>query len=57
MSWVADGQDGNGMHLEKKNGLFFQVYRFYLGKLTKTLIVVYFLLEKSLDIFILANVL
>ena len=56
MSWVAEGHDGNGLHLEKM-GYRFQVYRFYLGKLTKNLIMVFFLLEKSLDIFILANVL
>ena len=32
---------------------FFQVYRFYLEKLAKTLIMVYFLLENSIDIFLL----
>ena len=48
MSWAADGQGGNGLHL-KKIGLFFQVYFcFCLGKLAKTLIEVYFLLENNL---------
>ena len=49
MSWAADGQDGNGLHLEKMR-LIFQVYRF--GKNTKTQILVYFLLENLLDIFL-----
>ena len=33
MSWVADDQDGNGLHL-KKLGYHFQVYRLYLEKPT-----------------------
>ena len=24
MSWAADGQDGNGLHLEKKRLIFFK---------------------------------
>ena len=34
----------------KKLGLFFQVYRFCLGKLDKTLVMVYLLFENSLHI-------
>ena len=41
--------------LKKNWAIFFQVYRFYLGKLAKTLIMVYFLLENSLDIFLLVD--
>ena len=52
MSWVADGQDGNRLYLEKMK-LIFQVYSFCLGKLAKTLIMVYFFLENPLDIFLL----
>ena len=37
MSWAADDQDGNGLHLEN-DAIFFQVYSFCLGKLAKTLI-------------------
>ena len=32
---------------------FFQLYRFCLGKLAKTLMMVYFLVENLLDIFLL----
>ena len=35
------------------NGFIVQVYRLCLGKLTETLIMVYFLFENSLDIFLL----
>ena len=37
----------------KKMPLIFEVYSFYFGKLAKTLIMVYFLFENSLDIFLL----
>ena len=52
MSWAADGQDGNGLHLEKNVANSFQVYCFRLGKLTKTRIMVYFLFKISLHIFL-----
>ena len=39
--------------LKKRGQFFFQVYVFYLGKLAKTPIIVYFLFENSLDIFLL----
>ena len=42
MSWAADDQDGNGLHLKKSEANFFQVYCFCLGKLAKTLMMVYF---------------
>ena len=47
MSWAADGR------MEMDCILFFQVYRFYLEKLAKTQIRVYFLYKISLDIFLL----
>ena len=42
MSWAADGQDGNGLHLEKIGRTF-----------PSLLLLVYFLFENSLDIFFL----
>ena len=54
MSWAADGLDGKGLHLEKIRLVFFKfIVNFYLGNLAKTLIMVDFLLENSLDIFLL----
>ena len=47
MSWTVHGQDGNGLHLEK-----IRLIRFCLGKPAKTQIMVYFLFENSLDIFL-----
>ena len=44
MSWAADGQDGNGLHLEKMRLIFLSL-SLYIGKLAKTLITVYFLFE------------
>ena len=52
MSWAADGQDENGLHLEKMR-LVFSSLLFCLGKLVKPLIMVYSLFENSLDIFLL----
>ena len=52
MSWAADGQDGNGLHL-KKMRLIFSSFNFCLSKLVKTLIMVYFFFENPLDIFLL----
>ena len=46
MSWAADGQEGNGLHFEKL-GLISP------SKNSKTLIMVYFLFDNSLDIFFL----
>ena len=51
MSWAADGQDGNGLHLEKMR-LNFKFNSFCLGKCAKTQIMVFFLFEKSLDLFL-----
>ena len=53
MSWAVDGQDGNGLHLEKKKANFFQVYRFCLKKLGKTVIMVDSLSKNSLNVFLL----
>ena len=52
MFWAADGQDGNGLHLEKMR-LIFSSLSPRLGKLAKILIMVCFLSENSLDIFLL----
>ena len=52
MSWAADGQDENRLHLEKMR-LIFSSYRFCLEKFLKTLIMVYFLFENLLIIFLL----
>ena len=52
MSWAADGQDGNGLHLEKNGANVFKL-SFLSWKTCKTLIMVYFLFEHSLDIFVL----
>ena len=49
MSWAADGQDGNGLHLEKMR----LSYRFCLKKFAKTLIMAHFLFKTSLDVFLL----
>ena len=49
MSWAVSDQDEHGFQL-----LFFQVYRFCLGTLAKTLVMVYnFLFKNSLHIFLL----
>ena len=45
MSWAADGQDGSRLHLEKKWANSFKFIASLLGKLAKTLIMVYFLLR------------
>ena len=49
MSWAADGQDRNGLHLEKNEANFFSVFCFCLEKLAATLIVLYFVFANSLD--------
>ena len=48
MSWAADGQDGNGLHLKKNEATFFKFIAYVKKKkkkLAKILIMVYFLLE------------
>ena len=57
MYWTADGQDHeNGLNLKKKIGLIFSSLSLLsVGELAKTLIMVYFLLENSLDIFLLVD--
>ena len=52
MSWVTDGQDGNGLQLEKIRPFFFKFIALRLGKLAKTQIMVDFLFENSRDIFL-----
>ena len=50
MSWAADGQDRNGLQLEKI-GHFFKFIALCLGKLAKTIIMVYFISKMiSLDL-------
>ena len=44
MSWAADGQGGNGLHLEKNEANSFKFIAFVLEKIAKTQIMVYFLL-------------
>ena len=53
LSWAADGQDGNGLQLEKKWANFFKFVVWCLGKLAKTQIMVDFPLKYSFDIFLL----
>ena len=45
MFWVADGQDGNGLKLENWANIF-KFIILCLGKLFKTLIMVYFIFNK-----------
>ena len=50
MSWPTDGQDGNRLHLEKMRLIVLSLSLFFLKKLAKTLIMVYFLFENLFDI-------